>query len=105
VTESCPSSNEAWLLTPHLRKGQTPLVVTHASAWKALLSLLDPHVVTENVVPRLKGPNTTPLVYTFQPAASNDSSEIIPGGLAIIPYSNKQGQELRYQLRGQWLEG
>lgn len=36
-------------MAPHLRKGQTLLVVTHANACKALLRVLDPHVVIENV--------------------------------------------------------
>ena len=49
-------------MAPYLRKGQTFLVVTHANACKALLRVLDPHVVIENVFPTLTVPNTTPLV-------------------------------------------
>lgn len=88
-------------LAPHLRKGETLLVVSHANTSKALLRVLDPQVVTETAFSKLKIPNSTPLVYNFR---NSDALDAIPGGLKVIPYQNQQGSELRHELRGQWMD-
>lgn len=73
-------------MAPYLRKGQTLLVVTHANACKALLRVLDPHVVIENVsFRRSRYPTRHTWCKPFSlAAASDDSSETIPGGVLLL---------------------
>jgi bisphosphoglycerate-dependent phosphoglycerate mutase len=115
-----------WGIAPRLLRGENVLLVAHANTVKAMLRLLDPHIVTPDGFSRLKIPNTTPLVYQFQPASPYDD-DMIPGGLAVVPpppcldwnetrptnnvtppsQSSPQAipstEELRYHLRAQWL--
>lgn len=91
-------------VAPHLVDGKTLLVVSHANTCKALLRVLDPHVVTELAFSKLKIPNSTPLIYEFEP---DSSSEAIPGGLSVVPFLGENKgtkEELRHSLRGRWLE-
>ncbi|KAL7571265.1 hypothetical protein ACA910_008920 [Epithemia clementina (nom. ined.)] len=53
-------------MEPQLAQGQTLLLVGHANSVKALLHILDPHVVNPQTIRHVKIPNTTPLVYAFR---------------------------------------
>ena len=87
-------------LAPRLQSGETVLLVGHANVVKSLLRVLDSDIVTEQSFSKLKIPNSTPLVYTFEPDFTEDA---IPGDLSVIPFENS-GDEMRHQLRGQWLD-
>ncbi|KAL7571263.1 hypothetical protein ACA910_008918 [Epithemia clementina (nom. ined.)] len=53
-------------MEPQLAQGQTLLLVRHDNSVKAVLHILDPHVVNPQTVRHVKIPNTTPLVYGFR---------------------------------------
>jgi 2,3-bisphosphoglycerate-dependent phosphoglycerate mutase len=90
-------------LAPRLLQGETVLVAAHANTVKALLKVLDPTVVADEVFSSLRIPSATPLVYEFQGSTSGS----IPGGLQIVPPVPKalqEGAEMRYQLQGEWID-
>uniref|UniRef100_A0A7S4MT67 Phosphoglycerate mutase n=1 Tax=Odontella aurita TaxID=265563 RepID=A0A7S4MT67_9STRA len=94
-------------IAPRLRRGQTLLIVAHANTLRSILHSIDPEAVTREAMKSVKIPSAVPLVYSFRPVVTEeDEKKAVPGGLIVVPASNRDCDELepRRRLNGRWIK-